>query len=65
MNVISKPTLFINLLNFLIVGDINSRHPAILGLRNVLKTACSNDITTLTVPLLLAHHMTEVVILIS
>lgn len=40
-------------------SDINSRHPAILGLRNVLKMACSNDVTTLTVPLLLAHHMTE------
>ncbi|XP_034253168.1 protein C12orf4 homolog [Thrips palmi] len=40
-------------------SEINSRHPAILGLRNVLKTACSNDITTLTVPLLLAHHITE------
>lgn len=40
-------------------SDINSRHPAILGLRNVLKTACSNDITTLTVPLLLAHQITE------
>lgn len=40
--------------------DINSRHPAILGLRNALKTACSNDVTTLTVPLLLAHQMTEV-----
>ncbi|KAK3922873.1 Protein C12orf4-like protein [Frankliniella fusca] len=40
-------------------SDMNSRHPAILGLRNVLKMACSNDVTTLTVPLLLAHHMTE------
>ncbi|KAJ1531758.1 hypothetical protein ONE63_000419 [Megalurothrips usitatus] len=40
-------------------NEINSRHPAILGLRNVLKTACSNDVTTLTVPLLLAHQMTE------
>lgn len=40
-------------------NDINSRHPAILGLRNILKTACSNDITTLTVPVLLMHEMTE------
>nr|CAD7416630.1 unnamed protein product [Timema poppensis] len=39
--------------------DINSRHPAILGLRNILKTACSNDITTLTVPVLLMHEMSE------
>jgi hypothetical protein len=41
--------------------DINSRHPVILGLRNILKMACSNDITTLTVPVLLMHEMTEVV----
>lgn len=40
-------------------NDINSRHPAILGLRNILKTACSCDITTLTVPVLLMHEMTE------
>ncbi|XP_054271407.1 protein C12orf4 homolog [Macrosteles quadrilineatus] len=40
-------------------SDINSRHPAILGLRNILKTACSCDITTLTVPVLLTHEMTE------
>ncbi|KAL2742910.1 protein C12orf4 isoform X1 [Vespula maculifrons] len=41
-------------------GDINSRHPAILGLRNILKTACCNDVTTLTIPVLLVHEMTEV-----
>ncbi|XP_066995758.1 FERRY endosomal RAB5 effector complex subunit 3 isoform X2 [Anabrus simplex] len=40
-------------------SDINSRHPVILGLRNILKTACSNDITTLTLPVLLMHEMTE------
>ncbi|XP_065214139.1 protein C12orf4 homolog [Planococcus citri] len=40
-------------------SDINSRHSAILGLRNILKTACSNDITTLTIPVLLMHEMTE------
>ncbi|XP_034949051.1 protein C12orf4 homolog isoform X2 [Chelonus insularis] len=40
-------------------GDINSRHPAILGLRNILKTACCNDVTTLTIPILLVHEMTE------
>ncbi|XP_046746607.1 protein C12orf4 homolog [Diprion similis] len=38
-------------------GEINSRHPAILGLRNILKTACSNDVTTLTIPVLLVHEM--------
>ncbi|XP_033215905.1 protein C12orf4 homolog isoform X2 [Belonocnema kinseyi] len=40
-------------------GDINSRHPAILGLRNILKNACCNDVTTLTIPVLLVHEMTE------
>lgn len=40
--------------------DINSRHPVVLGLRNILKTACSNDITSLTIPLLLQYDMTEV-----
>lgn len=41
-------------------NDINSRHPVVLGLRNILKTACSNDITSLTIPLLLQYEMTEV-----
>ena len=45
----------------LFLGDINSRHPAILGLRNILKTACCNDVTTLTIPVLLVHEMTEVI----
>uniref|UniRef100_A0A0C9RB08 CL004_0 protein n=1 Tax=Fopius arisanus TaxID=64838 RepID=A0A0C9RB08_9HYME len=40
-------------------GDINSRCPAILGLRNILKTACVNDVTTITIPVLLVHEMTE------
>lgn len=40
--------------------EINSRHPVILGLRNVLKTACRNDITMLTIPALLRHEMAEV-----
>jgi len=39
--------------------NISSRHPVIIGLRNVLKTACLNDVTSLTVPLLLGHTMTE------
>ena len=45
-------------------SDINSRHPVVLGLRNILKTACSNDITSLTIPLLLQYDMTEVKILL-
>lgn len=40
-------------------SEINSRHPAILGLRNILKTACCNDVTTITIPVLLVHEMTE------
>ncbi len=40
-------------------GGINSRHPVIMGLRNVLKTASLSDVTTLTIPLLLSHHMSE------
>ncbi|XP_050430308.1 protein C12orf4 homolog [Adelges cooleyi] len=40
-------------------ADINSRHPVILGLRNILKAACSYDITMLTIPLFLNHEMTE------
>lgn len=40
-------------------SDINSRHPVVLGLRHILKTACSNDITSLTIPLLLQYDITE------
>lgn len=43
-----------------VIGDINSRHPVILGLRNILKTACSYDVTMITIPLFLTHEMTEV-----
>lgn len=42
-------------------NDINSRHPVVLGLRNILKSACSNDITSLTIPLLLQYEMSEVI----
>ncbi|XP_075986379.1 FERRY endosomal RAB5 effector complex subunit 3 [Anticarsia gemmatalis] len=40
-------------------SDITSRHPTILGLRNILKAACSNDVTNLAIPLLLRHEMSE------
>jgi len=40
-------------------GNISSRHPVIIGMRNVLKTACLNDVTSLTLPLLLGHKMSE------
>ena len=40
-------------------NNISSRHPVIIGMRNILKTACLNEVTTITVPLLLSHSMTE------
>ena len=40
-------------------NNITSRHPVIIGMRNVLKTACLNEVTSLTIPLLLSHKMTE------
>ncbi|KAG1714460.1 Protein C12orf4 [Nymphon striatum] len=43
----------------LISNQVTSRHPVILGLRNVLKVACEKDVNTVTVPLLLVHEMTE------
>ena len=36
--------------------NISSRHPVVIGLRSVLKTACLHDVTSLTVPLLLSHR---------
>jgi hypothetical protein len=39
--------------------EINSRHPVILGLRNILKVAARYDITMLTIPALLRHEMSE------
>ncbi|KAG4070694.1 hypothetical protein HA402_013614 [Bradysia odoriphaga] len=39
--------------------EINSRHPVILGLRNILKTASKHDVTVLTIPALLRHEMSE------
>lgn len=39
--------------------DINSRHPVILGLRNVLKIAYIYDIAHISIPLLLLHDMNE------
>lgn len=32
-----------------------------MGLRNILKTACSHNITMITIPLFLTHEMTEVI----
>lgn len=40
-------------------NEINSRHPVILGLRNIIRTCTRYDITTLTIPALLRHEMTE------
>lgn len=41
-------------------GNITARDPAIMGLRNILKVCCTHDITTITIPLLLVHDMSEV-----
>lgn len=46
--------------NTLKKSDLSSRHPVILGLRNILKTCINHNIQTLTFPLLLSHQMTEV-----
>ncbi|EFX88030.1 hypothetical protein DAPPUDRAFT_311543 [Daphnia pulex] len=40
-------------------NEINSRHPVLLGLRHILRTAVVSDITTLTIPLLLVHELSE------
>lgn len=39
--------------------ELNSRHPVLLGLRNILRTAVVSDVTTLTIPLLLVHELSE------
>ncbi|XP_033881106.1 protein C12orf4 homolog isoform X1 [Acipenser ruthenus] len=40
-------------------GNITARDPAIMGLRNILKVCCTHDSTTITIPLLLVHDMSE------
>ncbi|XP_071200019.1 FERRY endosomal RAB5 effector complex subunit 3-like isoform X2 [Salvelinus alpinus] len=40
-------------------GNITARDPAIMGLRNILKVCCTHDVTTITIPLLLVHDMSE------
>ncbi|XP_067673825.1 FERRY endosomal RAB5 effector complex subunit 3-like [Haliotis asinina] len=39
--------------------DITSRHPVILSIRNIIKLCFRHNIHTLTIPLLLAHEMSE------
>ncbi|MCI4380321.1 hypothetical protein PGIGA_G00238790 [Pangasianodon gigas] len=39
--------------------NLTARDPAIMGLRNILKVCCTHDITTITIPLLLVHDMSE------
>lgn len=41
-------------------ANLTARDPAIMGLRNILKVCCTHDITTITIPLLLVHDMSEV-----
>ncbi|KAL5018621.1 hypothetical protein ScPMuIL_004343 [Solemya velum] len=40
-------------------SDMTSRHPVILSIRNIIKLCFRYDITTITIPLLLAHDMSE------
>ncbi|XP_021103728.1 protein C12orf4 homolog isoform X1 [Heterocephalus glaber] len=40
-------------------GNITARDPAIMGLRNILKVCCTHDLTTISIPLLLVHDMSE------
>uniref|UniRef100_A0A8C3MDN8 Uncharacterized protein n=1 Tax=Geospiza parvula TaxID=87175 RepID=A0A8C3MDN8_GEOPR len=39
--------------------NVTARDPAIMGLRNILKVCCTHDITTISIPLLLVHEMSE------
>ena len=41
-------------------GDMSSRHPVILSIRNIIKLCFRYNIDTLTIPLLLTHDMAEV-----
>ncbi|XP_025932783.1 protein C12orf4 homolog isoform X20 [Apteryx rowi] len=41
-------------------GNVTARDPAIMGLRNILKVCCTHDITTISIPLLLVHDMSEI-----
>ena len=40
-------------------SDISSRHPLVLGLRNILRTAHLSEVSTISLPLLLTHEMSE------
>lgn len=40
-------------------GDVSSRHPVLLGYRNIIRTCFQHDITSLTLPLLLVQDVTE------
>ncbi|XP_050532362.1 protein C12orf4 homolog isoform X2 [Daktulosphaira vitifoliae] len=58
-NLASVHLIFHMVIDDSLKSDTNSRHPVILGLRNILKAACSYDITMITIPLFLNHEMTE------
>lgn len=40
---------------------INSRHPIMIGVRNLMMAASRHNITNLIIPLLLVHEMGEVI----
>lgn len=40
-------------------ATVSSRHPSILGLRHILKLMSSHDVSTLMIPILLCHELSE------
>jgi len=42
---------------------INSRHPIMIGVRNVMMAASRHNITNVIIPLLLVHEMGEVTVM--
>lgn len=45
--------------------DINSRHPILASLRNILRVAHANDIKTISIPLLLVDEMNEEILTVN
>ena len=39
--------------------EVSSRHPILMGLRNILKTSYLSEVTTICLPLLLTHDLSE------
>lgn len=56
---LSQAHLIFHLVHDDSTAEMNSRHPCILGLRNILKVANRYDCHQLTIPALLKHQMSE------